>query len=176
MRILTLHNDSITTGGFWFISNLTLKHFSSKPKINVPFWLKKIIKSLIPFKPFSKSPISGELPHPLYFTRTVCSQVSFKYQISDISGIFNPEERRWVGLGKQVAFSLFSSWSVGFLCSVVLKDLFSFHLSREAWKFFFHSNSPVVSSLFQKVLTLGKWFLIIDHTILLQTIRTNTVL
>ena len=66
-------------------------------------------RAMIPFKPFSKSPISGELPHPLYFTRTVCSQVSFKYQISDISGIFNPEERLWVGLGKQVAFSLFSS-------------------------------------------------------------------
>ena len=97
---------------------------------------------LIPFKPFSKSPISGELPHPLYFTRTVCSQVSFKYQISDISGIFNPEERLWVGLGKQVAFSLFSSWLVGFLCSVVLKDLFSFHLSREAWTFFSTQTLP----------------------------------
>lgn len=81
-----------------------------------PFDLKKKkTKSLLPFKPFSKSSISGDLPHPLYFTRTMCPQVSFK------PGALRRDSRMvWESRGSLVAFLLFSSWSVGFhalLCS-----------------------------------------------------------
>lgn len=56
------------------------------------------------------------------------------------------------------------------LCSLVLKALFSLHLSKMTWKFFFPSSSPQ-PQLFKKMLTSGKQFLIIYHTVLWQTTR-----
>lgn len=112
-----------------------LKCFSSKPEINALF-LTKNIKSLLPIKPFSKSSIPGERPHPWSFPRTMCPQVSIK------TGALILRQSRKAGtlVASPPPFSG-DLWD-SMLCSPVLKALFSLYLSKMTWKFFFPSPSP----------------------------------
>lgn len=139
-----------------------------KPEINVPFWLKKKKSSPCSLLSHFLKVLFQEICHTHYI---LLEQCVLRYLLSqvpwgEILGRSGKAEALWL-LFSFVPVDLWGS----VLCYVALKDLFSFHLSRVSWKFFFLSNSPPPSSLFQKVLALGKWSLIIYHTILWQTTR-----